>query len=153
VPALWGEWLTSLTVNAAIPADLSLPPPLYVRLPIAAALVAWGARTDRAWTVGIAAMLSLPLLWPHGLAVGLAALPFLVAHADRRQREQPMTARRRFIAIGELLCGDRDPAAVSPSPRRFAALAIACLGIALGAAALVASALSIAFVHLTSRVV
>jgi hypothetical protein len=39
-------------------------------------LVAWGARTDRRWTVVIAATISLPTLWIHGLAMlaGVIAL-------------------------------------------------------------------------------
>jgi hypothetical protein len=76
-PMLWGDWLQTLELSASRPADLSIPPPLIVRLPAAALLVIWGARTDRAWSVGIAAMLALPNLWPHGLAVGIAAVPFL----------------------------------------------------------------------------
>jgi len=43
--------------------------PLLVRLPIAALLVIWGARTDRRWTVIVAVALSLPVIWLHGLAI------------------------------------------------------------------------------------
>ena len=32
-------------------------------------LVVWGARTDRPWTLPIAAMLGLPVLWLVGLAM------------------------------------------------------------------------------------
>jgi hypothetical protein len=46
-------------------------------LPVAAVIVVWGARTDRPWTVAVAATLGLPLIWPHGLCVALAAVPFL----------------------------------------------------------------------------
>jgi hypothetical protein len=47
--------------------------PLLVRLPVAAALVAWGARTDRAWTVPAGAALAAPVLWLSGSIV--AAIP------------------------------------------------------------------------------
>ncbi|MDQ2964857.1 MAG: glycosyltransferase 87 family protein, partial [Chloroflexota bacterium] len=62
-PGLWREWLDALLVNAGQSQGFSVPPPLAIRLPVAAALVAWGAATDRPWTVGVAAMLALPILW------------------------------------------------------------------------------------------
>ena len=33
--------------------------------------------TDRPWTVAVAATVGLPIIWPHGLVVALAAVPFL----------------------------------------------------------------------------
>ena len=50
-----------------------VPVPLLVRLPLAAALVWWGATTDRRWTVPVAATLALPTIWIHGLAMLVAA--------------------------------------------------------------------------------
>ena len=76
-PALWGDWFATLQASIGRPADLSLPPPFWARLPIAIVLVVWGARTDRRWTVAIAATLALPNVWPHGLVVALGALPFI----------------------------------------------------------------------------
>ena len=32
-------------------------------------LVIWGARTDRRWTVPVAATLALPVLWVSGFAI------------------------------------------------------------------------------------
>jgi len=43
------------------------------RLPVAAILVAWGARTNRPWTLPTAAMVALPVLWLVGLAMLTAA--------------------------------------------------------------------------------
>ncbi len=80
-PHLWPAWWATVATSAGEPAELAIPPPLPVRLIMAAALVTWGARTDRAWTVGIAAMLSLPNLWPHGLVLALAAVPALQSGA------------------------------------------------------------------------
>lgn len=74
-PELWLSWWEAVESSVARPADLAIPPPLPGRLVLAALLVTWGARTDRAWTVGVAAMLGLPNLWPHGLVVALAAVP------------------------------------------------------------------------------
>jgi hypothetical protein len=74
---LWQEWITDslgATASGAAPLNqFSLPLPLWLRVPLAAAVVAWGARTDRPWTVPVAATLALPILWPTGLAI-LAAL-------------------------------------------------------------------------------
>ncbi len=73
---LWREWITDslgATAGGAPLNQFSLPIPLWIRVPLAALLVAWGGRTDRPWTVPVAATLALPILWPTGLAV-LAAL-------------------------------------------------------------------------------
>ncbi|MGI8929043.1 MAG: glycosyltransferase family 87 protein [Candidatus Limnocylindrales bacterium] len=76
-PHYWREWVDSLISNLNEPQYYSVPPPALVRLPLAAILVVWGARTDRPWTVAVAATLGLPILWPHGLCLALAAIPFL----------------------------------------------------------------------------
>ncbi len=76
-PGLWREWIDSLVSNLNEPQWFSVPPPAPIRLPIAALVVIWGARTDRPWTVAVAATLGLPIIWPHGLCVLAAAIPFL----------------------------------------------------------------------------
>ncbi len=81
-PHYWSEWLASIFSNLNEPQFYSVPPPAPIRLPLAAVLVIWGARTDRPWTVPIAATLALPIIWPHGLTVALAAIPF-VHRGDR----------------------------------------------------------------------
>ncbi|MEP7158370.1 MAG: glycosyltransferase family 87 protein [Chloroflexota bacterium] len=96
-PNYWREWLDSILSNVSEPQYYSVPPPVWIRLPLAALLVIWGARTDRPWTVGVAATLGLPILWPHGLCVALAALPFLrrgdraAAQSEWRDAVQPRT--------------------------------------------------------------
>ena len=45
------------------------------RLVVAALLVFWAARTDRAWIVPIAAGLAVPFLWWNAFAVMVAAVP------------------------------------------------------------------------------
>ena len=80
-PGLWRQWidrelLHSLSVG---PDQPYIPIPLLVRLPIAAVLVTWGARTDRTWTVPVAAAISMPVLWITAFAT-LAALPALYRH-------------------------------------------------------------------------
>jgi hypothetical protein len=77
VPDMWRDWINTLTTNVSASQWGSIPPPAYIRLPLAALVVVWGARTDRPWTVAVAATLGLPILWPHGLTVLAAAVPFL----------------------------------------------------------------------------
>lgn len=73
---LWESWLRDslgATAGGSALNQFSLPVPLWIRVPSALALVAWGGLTDRRWTVPVAATLALPVLWPSGFAV-LAAL-------------------------------------------------------------------------------
>lgn len=76
-PTYWREWMDSIFSNLSEPQHYSVPPRAPIRLPLAVVLVVWGARTDRPWTVALAATLGLPIIWPHGLVVALAAVPFL----------------------------------------------------------------------------
>jgi hypothetical protein len=76
-PSYWRDFVASIASNLGEPQSYSVPPPAWLRIPIAVVVVLWGARTDRPWTVPIAAMLGLPILWPHGLTVAIAAIPFL----------------------------------------------------------------------------
>lgn len=86
-PAAWPQWIDALIANAGHPIspDYSgvIHIPLLVRLPIAAVVVIWGARTDRPWTIAVATTLALPILWINGLAVLLAA-PLLMRWDDPR---------------------------------------------------------------------
>jgi hypothetical protein len=85
-PHLWAEWLLTLAGNRAVETTNSLGVPLVVRLPAAVVLVAWGARSDRAWTVPAAVTLALPVVWIHGLATLAAVVPLARGHvAPRRE--------------------------------------------------------------------
>ena len=104
-PGLWLEWVATLWFNAT---HASVYPPLiavplWVRLPIAVVVICWGARTDRRWTVPVATMLALPILWPAALAVLAAVVP--LASTDRRRLGHtsgghgwPVWRRRRWGA-------------------------------------------------------
>lgn len=85
-PNLWLEYAGTMVDNLSY--DPGHPYPIPIPLPIrtvaAAALVWWGARTDRRWVVPMAAVLALPIIWFHGLAVLAAAIPLW--RQDRRRR-------------------------------------------------------------------
>lgn len=73
---LWGAWVSSVLRRVEHLPGGFVPIPFVVRFPAAIVLVAWGARTDRRWTVPVAATMALPAVWLGGLAI-LAALPAL----------------------------------------------------------------------------
>jgi glycosyl transferase family 87 len=71
-PTLWPKWIDYVLgtgISPNVGAAYWIPIPLLVRLPAAALLVVWGARTDRPWTLPTASMLALPVLWMVGLAM------------------------------------------------------------------------------------
>ena len=78
MPAAWRQWLDVIVANAGKGGTwAAVPVPLLIRLPLAVALVVWGARTDRRWAVPVASMLALPALWYGGLSMVLAVIPLL----------------------------------------------------------------------------
>lgn len=76
-PDAWRQWLDLVAVAAVAPdtPGWRLEVPLVVRLVVAGVVVLWGARTDRRWTVAVAATIALPVLWLNGLALAAGALP------------------------------------------------------------------------------
>ena len=92
-PDAWREWLALLVRDAGAPLHTVgwyAPVPLLVRLPVAVVVVTWGALTNRRWTVPVAVILSLPIVWLNSLAI-LAALPALNA-TQRRAMAAPAPA-------------------------------------------------------------
>jgi len=84
MPWAWPEWIGVLTNIAGRDGTwAAVPIPFLVRLPFAIAVVVWGARTDRRWTVPVACMLALPALWYGGLTMLLATIVL----RDRTQTE------------------------------------------------------------------
>ncbi|HYN69586.1 MAG TPA: glycosyltransferase family 87 protein [Candidatus Eisenbacteria bacterium] len=107
---LWREWLDrELLFSLRQPPDQpQIPVPLLVRLPLAALLVAWGARTNRKWTVAASAALALPVLWFAGLSI-LAAIPAL----SRPELQPSVVVRRKppnVEPIGKPLGAPGEPA-------------------------------------------
>jgi len=75
LPGAWHDWFSLLMASAQHPpTDAWLPIPIWLRLPVAGALVWWGARTDRVWTVAVAVTIALPVVWFAGLAILVATL-------------------------------------------------------------------------------
>jgi hypothetical protein len=104
-PAAWRGWVTMLLRLHFPDSEVLtyLPIPLWVRLPIVVALVAWGARTDRRWTLPIGVMLALPTVWLNSPAILLAIPPLVAAGARtpagawlRSPDGEPAVVRRRL---------------------------------------------------------
>jgi hypothetical protein len=83
-PEAWGGWLGMLA-RMEFPemgGDLwFLPLPLWFRLVAVAALIGWGAATDRRWVLPVGMCLSLPTVWLNSPTILVALLPMVAAGA------------------------------------------------------------------------
>jgi hypothetical protein len=85
-PDAWTTWLEVIIDNARHAPEEFMP--LAVRLPAAAIITVYAARTDRLWLVGLAVMLAQPNLALRATAVGVAILG-LRSPTIRPWRSQP----------------------------------------------------------------
>jgi hypothetical protein len=88
-PGLWQAWVSSLVHSAEGPQVGTLPP-LWLRLPLAAAIVWWAARTDRAWLVPVACLIAMPTIWIQSTVLLVASLPL---YRDRERWQRRPVAR------------------------------------------------------------
>ncbi len=88
-PAVWIDWAGFTIRNYALtdPPIQLFPVPFGIRLITAALLVVWGARTDRMWTVPVAAGWALPALYGFGFLPFWVAALRLVPRPDLRVRD------------------------------------------------------------------
>jgi hypothetical protein len=88
-PNLWREYVVTMVDNLFFDRGrpYPIPIPLPVRLLIAAAVVTYGARTNRRWLVPVASTIALPIIWWHGLSMLVAA--FVLWRIDRREAARP----------------------------------------------------------------
>lgn len=91
-PGLWIAWAQTLGESVGGPtlAVTYLPVPLWLRLPIAIVVVAWGARTNRRWAVPVGVTIGMPVWWPTVFAILVAAVPLL--REDRARRSARVSA-------------------------------------------------------------
>lgn len=82
-PSWWPAWIATLLSSAGggEPGTELLPIPLTIRLPLAAAVTAWGAMTDRPWAVPIAAALAVPAIWWATPCMLIAVAPLVRTRA------------------------------------------------------------------------
>jgi hypothetical protein len=114
MPDAWQRWPQVLINNAGKNGTwAAVPIPFVVRLPFAILLVIWGARTNRRWSVPIAAMLALPALWYGGLSIMLAALPLSNARSWSDVRRLATEARANLTGRWRTLVRRRHQSAGS----------------------------------------
>ena len=92
-PAMWGQWVAALGSMVTVqPTGLYVPIPLPIRFVAAIVLVAWGARTNRKWTVLVGATLAMPTMWASTISP-LAGLFRLRDSARDTDAGAPQSAR------------------------------------------------------------
>ena len=97
-PQLWHDWFDLLRrsiTDKQVVEGAYLGIPVWVRLPFALAVIVWGARTDRHWTVPISVLLAMPILWINVFTLLIAIVPL---------REEPgLTPARAWLLRERLL--------------------------------------------------
>ena len=104
-PGLWADWfalLASSTGSSTVPG--SIPVPLLVRLPAAAAVIIYAARRGQTWLLPVGVLLAMPVIWWGSLVILAASVAL---------RREEIEAR-----FDRLLAGD--PGALPPAPLRTA---------------------------------
>jgi Glycosyltransferase family 87 len=77
-PGPWFDWIRVLGAATKAPDPaVFIAIPFWLRAIAALAIVIWGALTDRRWTVPVASMLALPILWVNSLAMLVAIVPLV----------------------------------------------------------------------------
>jgi len=90
-PWMWREWIDLLMAESGKPAaPKAIPIPLTIRLPIALLVVVWGARTNRPWTVAVAAFLAIPAMWWYSSVMLLAIIPIRRMARQTAERDAAM---------------------------------------------------------------
>jgi hypothetical protein len=105
-PGLWHDWLDLLRrsiTDRQVVEGAYLAIPVWARLPFAVAIIVWGARTDRHWTVPIGILLAMPILWLNVFSVLVAVIPL--------RAEPGLTPARAWLLRERLL-----PTAIRPKP-------------------------------------
>lgn len=99
-PQLWNEWwelLRRSVMDRQVIEGAYLAIPVWLRLPFAVAIIAWGARTDRHWTVPVGILLAMPILWLNVFSLLVAAVPL--------REEAGLTPARAWLLREQLLPG------------------------------------------------
>jgi hypothetical protein len=96
-PSAWFEWIQVVATRNPGTADQHAVLtwlPLAVRLPVAAALVVWGALMDRRWVLPVAVLVSMPVIWPNSFVVLLAIIPIVTSAGAPRLNPRLLASRR-----------------------------------------------------------
>ena len=105
-PDLWAQWIQAMrdSLSFVPPRPYPIPIPFLVRAPIAAAIALWGGHTNRSWTIPVAAVIALPVVWIPGLSMLVAVIPLW--RRDRAARTavhttiSPLTPSTTLVSSG-----------------------------------------------------
>ena len=96
LPDAWSEWTDVLIRNGGREGTwAALPIALWIRLPIAMAVVVWGARTNRRWAVPVASLIALPAVWYGSLSMLLAIVALRENRTTDAERDRDSDAELR----------------------------------------------------------
>lgn len=93
-PRLWFDYASTLVAFDPVGSEL-YPWPVFLRLPIAAAMVFWAARTNRPWLAVLGAFVAVPRIYPVSLVMLVALLQPGNREAillEVRRRQRPLVA-------------------------------------------------------------
>jgi glycosyl transferase family 87 len=87
-PGAWSDWIAVLQRNAgATGTSAAIQIPFAVRLPLAVAVIVWGARGDHRWALPIGCLLAMPVVWFGSLTFLLASVALLPGSVVDRVRD------------------------------------------------------------------
>jgi hypothetical protein len=101
-PGLWAAWfdlLRSSTNSSTVPG--SVPVPLLVRLPVAAAFIAWIGLRDRRWLLPAGVLLAMPVIWWGSFALLAGSVALRRADGERILVEALDWPRQRLTHAGD----------------------------------------------------
>jgi hypothetical protein len=90
LPGDWFAWVRFLLASDPDFPGWVVPVPLPVRLAMSAALIVWGARTDRACVLPVACLWAIPLPYATMLAGVVCSLAYVTRNQSHVPRELPL---------------------------------------------------------------
>jgi hypothetical protein len=97
-PPAWGSWLGALAGSSSTPKSDAVAIPLAIRLPLALAIVALGGWRGWRWTVIVAAMLAVPVMWAYHWRWAVMLIGLWPILAERVDADAVFVRRRRDAA-------------------------------------------------------
>ena len=115
-PGLWADWfalLASSTGSSTVPG--SIPVPLLVRLPVAAAVIFYAARRGQPWLLPVGVLLAMPVIWWGSLVILAASVA--LRREEIEARFDRLLAGSRCATTGASPHSGRPPAPVDGTDR------------------------------------
>jgi len=106
---LWQQWIDKelLISLRTPPSQPQIEIPLLIRVPVAAAVVVWGALTNRKWTVPLSAALAMPVLWISAFSVLMAVFAVNRPELAERSTEKRAAAEEAKAASEPMVVGGK----------------------------------------------